>query len=225
MEKSSAAASKDGSGSSTASPYGTRSRNRTGASRPNYAEDRDIDPEIFEDRRDGDSKKATTRQASSANAAQGAPRTSNGTTRKPLPPSDDSKQSTPQATPKENTQSAATTPATNGHNNTNGIPKSKKRKAEPAPASSGSQTPSSSNANSSAAQKRQAAVSQGGNRNLNGSSGSPGYSETNLLTFDNCKARPKNGKMVADDGTVLEVNGECPHPRDGMVAGDVYFFF
>jgi hypothetical protein len=36
-----------------------------------------------------------------------------------------------------------------------------------------------------------------------------GYSETNMLTFENCKGRPKDGKMIADDGTVLEVNGEC----------------
>lgn len=35
-----------------------------------------------------------------------------------------------------------------------------------------------------------------------------GYGETNLLTFENTKAMPKDGKMVADDGTVLEVNGK-----------------
>ncbi|KAM7208033.1 hypothetical protein V8F20_001579 [Naviculisporaceae sp. PSN 640] len=228
MEKSSAAAPKDGTGSSTASPYGTRSRNRTGASRPNYAEDKDIDPEIFEDRRDGDSKKATTRQASSANAAQGAPRTSNGTTRKPLPPSDDSKQSTPQAAPKENPQSATTTPATNGHNNSNGVAKSKKRKAEPAPATSGSQTPNSSNAHSSAAQKRQGPVSQAGTGNPNVGSSGLGYTYTNMLTFDGCKARPKNGKMVADDGTVLEVNDHvylvCEPPGEPYYLGRIMEF-
>lgn len=29
-----------------------------------------------------------------------------------------------------------------------------------------------------------------------------------MLTFDNCGARLKNKKLVADDGVVLEVNGE-----------------
>jgi hypothetical protein len=33
-----------------------------------------------------------------------------------------------------------------------------------------------------------------------------------LLTFESCKARPQNGRMVADDGTVLEANGECQPP-------------
>ena len=219
MDKSSAAASKDAAGG-TASPYGTRSRNRTGASRPNYAEDKDIDVEIFDGSsgRDGDSKKATTRQASSANATHAtqaaAPRPSNGTSRKPLP-SDDNKQSTPQAAPKEHHQSSSTTPTINGNNTTNGPTKSKKRKAEPVQTPSGSQTPNTSNAhsNSSAVQKRAGAASQGGNGNSNSSnlkSGSlhTGYAETNLLTFENCKSRPKNGKMVADDGTVLEVNGK-----------------
>ena len=31
--------------------------------------------------------------------------------------------------------------------------------------------------------------------------------DSNLLTFENCKARPENGRMLADDGTVLEANG------------------
>jgi hypothetical protein len=36
-----------------------------------------------------------------------------------------------------------------------------------------------------------------------------GYSETNMLTFENCNALPnKDGKMIADDGTVLGVNGK-----------------
>jgi hypothetical protein len=46
--------------------------------------------------------------------------------------------------------------------------------------------------------KRPAVVSHGG----------IGYSVTNLLTFENCGGKPKDGKMIADDGTVLEVNGE-----------------
>ncbi|KAF9767488.1 hypothetical protein IL306_015335, partial [Fusarium sp. DS 682] len=55
-------------GADTASPYGTRSRNRTGTSRINYAEDRDIDGDVYDyyhDKKDSDSKK-TSRQSSAA---------------------------------------------------------------------------------------------------------------------------------------------------------------
>lgn len=190
-------------GSGTASPYGTRSRNRTGASRPNYAEDKDLDAEMFEpDRRDDDSKKAT-RQAGSANASQGAapaPRPNNGSsTRKPLPT-----ESTHHAANKEQTATSTgnSTPAFAATPTPSNQP-SRKRKAA---TSSQASTPVashvqqvSSNGTTTTTQRRPAAISHNG----------LGYSETNLLTFENCAGRPKDGKMIADDGTVLEVNGEC----------------
>lgn len=195
------AAAKD-SGSGTASPYGTRSRNRTGASRPNYAEDKDLDVEMFEpDRREDESKKAT-RQAGSANASQGgaaAPRPSNGSSsRKPLPT-----ESTHHAAQKEQTStttsnstpSAVTTPAPSTQ-------PSRKRKAATSQAStpaSGHVQQSLSNGATTTVQRRPAVVSHSG----------IGYSETNMLTFENCAGKPKDGKIIADDGTVLEVNGEC----------------
>ena len=37
-----------------------------------------------------------------------------------------------------------------------------------------------------------------------------GYAESNLLSFDNCRGMPKNGKMVADDGTDLVEPGMVP---------------
>ncbi|KAK3329640.1 hypothetical protein B0H66DRAFT_465295 [Apodospora peruviana] len=240
MEKSTSTASKSAAGAGeTASPYGTRSRNRTGTSRPNYAED-NIDMELFDlypERRgaEGDSsKKATTRQASSANAAQAAaPRSGNGTARKPLPSMDDHKQpiSTPQpSAQKETHQTATAAPAANG-NATNGSTKSKKRKAESAPNASGTQTPSTSHTNAHAQQKRPGAASHSGNGNAgtpsNATSGT-GYGMTNLLTFENSKSRPKNGKMVADDGTVLEVNDHvylvCEPPGEPYYLGRIMEF-
>jgi hypothetical protein len=35
-----------------------------------------------------------------------------------------------------------------------------------------------------------------------------GFQDSNMLSFENCGARLKGGKLIADDGTVLEVNGE-----------------
>ncbi|KAK0618143.1 hypothetical protein B0T17DRAFT_618771 [Bombardia bombarda] len=262
MEKSSSAnshaAAKEGAGG-TASPYGTRSRNRTGNPRPNYAEDKDMDVDIFEmypERREGDPKKAATRQAAASSGAAtaaalapplpsppspppqsqpAAPRPSNGSSRKPLPGSDGSRHNaTPNGTKEHHHhQLAAASPVAAG-SATNGSAKSKKRKAEAASNASASQTPSAPSANPPAAPKRSAAaashngsVNGSNNTNKRGSSAG-GYGETNLLTFESSKARPKNGKMVADDGTVLEVNDHvylvCEPPGEPYYLGRIMEF-
>lgn len=200
------AASKE-SGTGTASPYGTRSRNRNGASRPNYAEDKDLDVEMFEpDRREDDSKKTGRQAGGSANASQGAaaaPRPSNGSSsRKPLPT--ESSHHHHAASKEQNSTSTSTGTSTPAVASSTPVPStqpSRKRKA----AASQASTPvanhvqrSSSTGPAATVQKRPAVVSRNG----------IGYSETNMLTFENCAGKPKNGKMIADDGTVLEVNGE-----------------
>jgi hypothetical protein len=212
MEKPSAAGSQ-------ASPYGTRSRNRTGAARPNYAEDKDLDLDGFDaasQRKDDDAKKFTTKQpgASSTPAppnssSQPAARSGNGSLRKPLP--DDSRQQngTKELAQTQPPTAPSSAPVANGAASTaNGTSKSKKRKvADSASTASGSQTPAASNGalSSSALQKRLGTSGQGSG---NATPSDAGYGETNLLTFENSKSRPKDGKMVADDGTVLAVNGK-----------------
>ncbi|KAK0733444.1 hypothetical protein B0T26DRAFT_634916 [Lasiosphaeria miniovina] len=250
-----AASSEDASGG-TASPYGTRSRKRNGGSRINYAEDKDIDMELFEmypergltaNPRHAASSNASSSAGATATAtaittaavsatsaatkavspapapattvaaaAQPAQRSGNGSGRKPLPSSDDSSRhhASHQHSSKEKEHQnhshhpspAASTTGTGASSTPNGSARSKKRKAEQIQASattSSSQAPSVSHAHSSAVSKRIVANSSHG---ANGTRSGGGYSETNLLTFDNCKSRPKNGRMVADDGTVLEVN-------------------
>jgi hypothetical protein len=213
MEKPSAAGSQ-------ASPYGTRSRNRTGAARPNYAEDKDLDLDGFDtaaQRKDDDSKKSSTKHhgASSTPAppnasSQAAPRSTNGSSRKPLP--DDSRQQNGTKDLAQTQPPAAPSSASvvNGGAAAmaNGTSKGKKRKvADSASMASGSQTPSASNGalSSSALQKRLGACGQGSG---DATPSDAGYGETNLLTFENSKSRQKDGKMVADDGTVLAVNGK-----------------
>ncbi|KKY36623.1 putative bah domain-containing protein [Diaporthe ampelina] len=59
------------------SPYGTRSRNRTGRARPNYAEDKDIDSDLFdaapERKDDGDAKRSTRQANPSSTMTQDTP--------------------------------------------------------------------------------------------------------------------------------------------------------
>lgn len=189
----------------TASPYGTRSRNR-GQSRPNYAEDKDMDMELYDvypEKRDGDSKKASRQtNASSEPQEAPAPRAANGgATRKPLP--SDTKRSSPQSGAKDQPSAAATAPAATG-NSANLSAASRKRKAPASTAgTAGSQQQSSS-------PNHQTTLHIGPRRSAAASHSNRGYGETNLMSFENCKSRPdREGRMVADDGTVLARDGWC----------------
>ncbi|ROV99900.1 hypothetical protein VMCG_06241 [Cytospora schulzeri] len=208
------------------SPYGTRSRNRNGRARPNYAEDRDIDVDmldVYSNRKDdGDSKKSARQAVSSTNATQDAPR-SGTSSRKPLPTTDDGKHGSatskdqhhqhnhayhPNAAPlSSSTVSSATAPQA-----------SKKRKAGVQSTSATpnqATTPAHPSTTSNAAQKKP-------------SGGATGYPETNMMSFEDCKGRPKNGTLTADDGTVLAVNDHvyliCEPPGEPYYIGRIMEF-
>ncbi|KAH0544478.1 hypothetical protein FGG08_001376 [Glutinoglossum americanum] len=175
-------------GTVSASPYGTRSRNRTTASRPNYAEDKEsemdyeytsktaptIDPPSTDS---GRPSGVSTRRASAvANGATAMAATNSSG-------SASSKDHIP------GTSSFSANPSTN-----TGPSQSKKRKAtgsvNAAPSPNGPAT-------SSHAMTRKAstvAASAGGAR------------ESNMFTFENCQGYLKNGKLKADDGTLLALN-------------------
>ncbi|KAM0612045.1 hypothetical protein ACHAP1_000942 [Verticillium nonalfalfae] len=189
----------------TASGYGTRSRNRNGTSRINYAEDKDVDVDMFDyypDKKDGEPKKSRL----SILPAQPATETSrsNGSSRKTAP-SDDTKSSASQpATAKDATSASLSTAATATPGSSNGAQPSKKRKAAAqssgSASGSASQAPSISSATTVAgASKRLAATSSDG-------VAQKGFSYSNMLTFASTEAFPKDGALVADDGTVLRQN-------------------
>lgn len=174
-----------------AAPYGTRStRNRGGASRPNYAEDREMemDFEYHASAKDADGKKKA--QHGDANAPSdpslhygrraGGEVIFNGTTTM-----------SKEHIPGTSTFSANPSPS--------GPPPSKKRKAVPAAASTQANIPIAQNGIAH------------GNTSTRGAyvaaQASSGIRDTNMLSFEGCGARLKNGKLVADDGTILEVNG------------------
>lgn len=209
---SSAADAKDAAGTGP-SPYGTRSRNRTGRTRPNYAEDKDFDAMDFDNyadkKEDADSKKPTRQVNNNPTTASEAPRTATPSARKPLPNGDGARHA---AAAKDHSQQP-------GHTGT------------PAPSSS-TATPSSTTAPTQPSRKRKAGAQNGvGNANppQNNTAQPPsssvsnlkklsggaltGYAETNIMTFDKSYNQIKlNGTLVADDGTTLAVNGKSPPP-------------
>ncbi len=176
-------------GAELAIPYGTRSRNRTGSSRPNYAEDKDYDTEMYDvdhEKASGDLKKSARQVATATSNGEG-PRATAGS-RKSL--GDEAKQSPSQNGSKEqntNGQTPNASQATAGASQP-----SRKRKAA-------ANAQQASNGTVSVSNKRSGA----GTQNFTATS----WSETNMLTFTNTRARPQNGRLVADDGTVLEANG------------------
>ncbi|KAK0389622.1 hypothetical protein NLU13_3197 [Sarocladium strictum] len=201
--------SKDANGD-LAAGYGTRSRNRGGQSRPNYAEDKDIENDSYEfyhDSKDTDAKRPSRQSAA---AASGEVTTANASSRKSTAATttDDSKVATAANGVKESAASNAGTNPTSG-----ATQPSRKRKATAAAASS------ANGGSTSVATRRGAHATQ---------PAGTAWPETNLLTFENCKARPQNGRMVADDGTVLEANDHvylvCEPPGEPYYLGRIMEF-
>lgn len=168
-------------------PYGTRSRGRNAAPRPNYAEDRDIDMD-FEvansapkpaKRVGRPPSEATERDAKRAVGDQVAPWINFGSTYGPVSSSKDSIPGT----------SSFSAKADDGNRSTSS---SKKRKQ---PAS----TPNSNSANGNVAKKIFTAAT-----------GPAQETESNMVSFETHGTHLKDGKLTADDGTVYAPNGSLP---------------
>jgi len=167
-----------------AAHYGTRSRNRP--SRPNYAEDVEMD---FE-------------QAAHVNGNQAA-------VTAPSPPTPPSGLSPGASAPPKHVASASNAwPSVNSNSSIPGTSTfsanpnataSKKRKA--AHGSSGSQ-----------GNLVQTAQAQAVSRRANTLAGARETRETNMYSFDNTKAKLNSGKLIADDGTEFCVNGKFHSP-------------
>ncbi len=171
-------------------PYGTRSRNRTGTARPNYAEDKELDTEF--------DFTSTSKEASGRKPAKA---TDSGTTaanpRKNAVPEPDLTPTAPNhyKDPIPGTSTFSANPTVPG-----GPHHPKKRKA--ATHEKGSHHPSPaphiSAANTS---NRKSGLAEQPTSSL---------SDSNMLSFEGCGAHLKDDKLEADDGTVLQVNGKQP---------------
>ena len=179
-----------------AAPYGTRSRNRTGASRPNYAEDKELDQFI---EANGKITKSTPPKAAAHSTgveleAADVERNSNNAARRgfaaintAVPEVNGNAPVVRDLIPGTSTFSA--NPSVNGNGT---APQSKKRKqpgASTTVSTTGAATPSTSRTPRSSASGRQ-------------------QHETNMMTFEGCGARLNGHKeLKADDGTILSING------------------
>ena len=187
-----------------AAPYGTRSRNRTGASRPNYADDKELDHLIEANGKI--SKSAPPKAAATPAAVDPEPadneRHSNNQARRGFAAVNanvsDLNGNTPVARdliPGTSTFSA--------NPSVNGTAQSKKRKLP-----GGNTTISTPHvANNLISRMPRSSV------------GARQHQETNMMTFEGCGARlTANKELKADDGTVLAVNGTYPESSylDGL---------
>jgi len=199
------APSKDGGNVETPSPYGTRSRNRTGNSRPNYAEDKDqeLDFDYPAPKKTNEAKKST-RLSNVSTATSSDTQRANGPPRKTTAP-DEVKNSTPQTAPKESASTSQDPAAQMANGSAAASQPPKKRKVGAQSGNGESQHQGTSQSTTVvAASKRLAAQAQNAN----------GYAPTNMLSFENIKSMPKDGKMIADDGTVLAPNGKSPQKKN-----------
>ena len=180
--------------SSGPSPYGTRSRHRTGNSRPNYAEDRDIDGEYeWSTTKKSQAPQASTpssqAQAVDSDKSSGINTRRSSTTASATPAS---KQTT-STTSKEQIPGMSSF-SLNGENRSSVPPPTRKRKA-----------PGSNAVHNSSASNEQMPA-HGNARKLVNASASRSR-ETNMMSFEGSQAYLRNGKLEADDGTILEVDG------------------
>jgi hypothetical protein len=203
----------DGVGNGTGpAPYGTRSRNRTGTSRPNYAEDKELDAE-FEITVSSKEGRKATRGADPSPSTTVDPGRSVNNARKPQAAESDQVLGG-QGHYKEPIPGTSTFSANPITNVSTGQP-SKKRKANGTPATSSlqPQMPIPNHGTVPAITRRASIAAQG----------LAGSRETNMLSFDDCGSRLKDKKLFADDGTVLEVNGETNELLRTEPWADFYF--
>lgn len=176
------------------SPYGTRSRNRTGSYRPNYAEDRELDVDC-----EWSSSKKSHPASTTANQPQAIEtekNSSTGTRRQTA-------NSVASAAVKVGPTGAAnskdfipgmSTFSVHSESSTNAPPHSRKRKA----------LGSNSHANNASGH----VPTHGATRKASHAIPSVvGTRETNMFSFETSQGYLKHGKLKADDGTLFGVNG------------------
>ncbi|RYP56538.1 hypothetical protein DL771_011857 [Monosporascus sp. 5C6A] len=207
------------------SPYGTRSRNR-GQARPNYAEDRDMDVDMYDaytDKKGEDHKKSSRQAAAAANGATDSARSTASTSRKGTDP-DNGKVggSHATATAKDSHANGATSATSAGATTTTNPSKKRKAPAQSTPNNAHSQSHTSASGASVAAGTRRSAAHQAV------APPSGGYKETNVLSFEKSGAILEDGKLIADDGTVLGRNDHayliCEPPGEPYYLGRIMEF-
>ena len=181
-----------------ASPYGTRSRNRGGNTRPNYAEDRDADLDFDYT----SNKKPQAAVLPAAAYISDIDKSSGSNTRRSsntaLPVSTHPAKLTSANASKDNLPGMSSFSVNPESSNLTSTPApSRKRKAPGA--APVNQTPSVTTHPAATATSRRATSTLGVTPSRT----------SNLMTFENCQCYLRNGKLRADDGTLLSIDGTC----------------
>jgi hypothetical protein len=197
----------NGNGTGAAAPYGTRSRNRGGAARPNYAEDKELDAEfeITPPAKDNNGRRAarwaeigSTSTFEGGKSVARAARKDHG-----FEPDQIGVIQNIYKDPIPGTSTFSANPET-----TFTTQPSKKRKAAAQSSSINFQTQMDG--------AMQISLAQAVTRGAAMAAQVPfGFRNSNMLSFDGCGSRLQDGKLFADDGTVLEVNGK-PNIYNGV---------
>lgn len=182
------------------SPYGTRSRrgNRTGNARPNYAEDRELDVD-YDWAPASKKARGSSTSASSTNLPSEEPESSGVNTRRRslttavLPAASKGSNS---ATPKDQIPGMSTFSVNPEPSEAPQVPSKKRKAPGTVPAASTNVTPNTAATTNHTASRKTAKVAT-----INGSR------STNMLSFETSQGYLKNGKLTADDGTALAMNG------------------
>lgn len=186
----------DAANGSNAISYGTRSRHRTNGARPNYAEDKDMD--IDADTNNTTQKESSMKKGSAPQAIGVA--------------------SEEEVVHNVSTRRSGGFAAVNGNGST-APHTAQAQQRDSLPGMSSFASLSTSTQPSTTSRKRKqpggaaataapAASSSQPSSRLRGSYSSA-VPESNMMSFEKSGAILKNGKLKADDGTVLSINGEC----------------
>lgn len=173
-----------------------------------------------ETKEDAESKKSTRPANGQSVPSEAPPRAAASSTRKPLPTSDGGKSAAlTKDQPQSNQAGAAAVSSTSTTSAAPAQPSSKKRKA-------GTQGAATSKDAQGNAPSDKASSSNGTAKKAFGTA-TVGFAETNMMSFDNCKALTQDNTLTADDGTTLTVNGECTHEIQTTLSFFllVFFFF
>ena len=189
---------KEATDANGASPYGTRSRNRTGSSRPNYAEE----PEIMEYEWSSKKLQATAEAANATpQPSVNLEKTSGANTRR-----------SSNVTPVAQSAPTRTVAAINtGHQ----IPGMSSFSLHPEPAAGPPAPTRKRKAPGTTPATQQNSSNPPHNTSTSGQSRKSNYSghypptrTTTLMTFERCQGYLRNGKLQADDGTWLAIGGK-----------------
>ena len=208
--------------SSTAAPYGTRSRNRPHASRPNYAEDQDMDLDLTTTKAErlrrsashesGSKSRApseiarlptTLRLTTNPGGAVAKPASSTNTPERSY--NDSSTDSTHEKKKRKSDRSALPKSAAVGAKDSNSIDRTKS-------SSNFVASPGESHPDMPPAKKRKTFEDVANSSSSRAKAAIPlphaGHRETAVVTFENTRAVLNNGKLIADDGTTYSRDGK-----------------